>query len=109
MEVNRGLPADKLVSYFHRDGLNWSIMDSVHGLIEFKPMNLIGVWPKLPQMDLVLMRYVLSPFGEDHQRNIVALLHSKMNPEGTLFLGVDENPAGITDFFEPIYYGPHAD
>ena len=39
MEVNRGLPARYLSSYFRREGIQWQVKPELRSLIEFRQLN----------------------------------------------------------------------
>src|SRR5262249_48720915 len=69
LEVCRGLLPELLRVYFRRRGDGWQIRDDIRHTVEFRPINLHGVWPELPALDLVLLRNVLIYFdGPAKQR-----------------------------------------
>lgn len=105
MEVNRGLPAQLLVKYFHRDGLHWLVKPEVRRFVRFQRMNLIENWPLLPPMDLVFMRNVLIYFTPETKRSILARVRKQIATDGTLFLGGAETTIGIDDAWQRINHG----
>ena len=102
LEVNRGLPAHLLVKYFRRTGLGWQIEDSIRSMVRFRHQNLVGAWPSLPPMDLVLMRNVLLYFEPELRRSVLRQLALNMPPDGILVLGAGETTLTMDDSFEPM-------
>lgn len=105
IEVNRGLPAPYLLKYFTREGTDWQLKDSVRGLVEYKWMNLIEPWPKLPTFDIIFLRNVLIYFDLATKRGILARMRQVLAPDGYLFLGGAETTLRIDDDFERVQCG----
>jgi chemotaxis protein methyltransferase CheR len=101
-EVNRGLPAQLLVKYFRRQGLEWELHDGVRRMVEFRPLNLIEPWPPLPPLDVVFVRNVLIYFGADTRREVLGKVRRVLRPDGTLFLGGAETALNMDDTFERV-------
>ena len=80
IEVNRGLPAAYLVKYFRRDGADWRIDDAIRSMVEFRPMNLAGAWPALPDMDLVFLRNVLIYFDGATKKAVLSKVARQLRP-----------------------------
>jgi chemotaxis protein methyltransferase CheR len=72
LEVNRGLPAPRLVRHFRRQGADWVIEEPLRRMVETRPLNLAGTWPAMPPMDLVFLRNVLIYFDLATKRQILA-------------------------------------
>lgn len=100
LDVNRGLPARLLVSYFTRDGEQWEISPRLKSMCEFHTGNLCGVLPRLPRFDLVLLRNVLLYFTPQDRQNVFRGVHRHMSPNGYLFLGASEQAEDSTDLFQ---------
>lgn len=105
IEVNRGLPAPLLLKYFTRDGADWQLKDSIRGMVEYRWMNLIDPWPKLPVFDVIFLRNVLIYFDVPTKRTILARMKQVLAPDGYLFLGGAETTLRIDDDFERIQCG----
>ena len=97
LEVNRGLPAPLLVKYFKRDADAWRIDPALRALVRPAQLNLAGLWPTLPMMDLVFLRNVLIYFDVPTKKVVLDHLRQKLRPGGVLFLGTAETTLGIAD------------
>jgi chemotaxis protein methyltransferase CheR len=97
LEVNRGLPAPLLVKYFKRDADAWCVDPSLRALVRASQLNLAGLWPTLPMMDLVLLRNVLIYFDVPTKKLVLDHLRQKLAPGGVLFLGTAETTLGVTE------------
>ena len=105
LEVNRGLPAALLVRHFERDGADWRIRPEMRRRVEFRQLNLARPWPRLPQMDVVLLRNVLIYFGAEAKRAVLAQVARVLAPGGLLFLGGAETTYGLDEGWERITVG----
>jgi chemotaxis protein methyltransferase CheR len=99
LEVNRGLPANYLVKYFKKDGVDWQLDESVRKMVEIKRMNLSVAWPLMPPMDLVMLRNVMIYFPVDTKKQILKNMRSVMRPDGHLFLGTAETTINLDASF----------
>jgi chemotaxis protein methyltransferase CheR len=104
LEVSRGLPARLLARFFQQQGTEWRIHEEVRRLVEFRPMNLIGPWPALPYLDMVLLRNVLIYFDLPTKKMILTKIGQVLRPGGYLFLGGAETTLNIDDRFERIQF-----
>lgn len=100
-EVNRGLPARLLTSYFHRSGLDWVVNDDIRRMVSFRTINLILPWPALPAFDIILVRNVLMYFTPETRRSVLARLRGSLADGGSLLLGGGEPPPGVDEQFVP--------
>lgn len=92
LEVNRGLPATRLVRWFTRDGAGHQVSDELRSMIRFAPHNLIG--PPPPEVfDLVMLRNVLIYFSEEDKRKVLSSVVSCLAPDGFVVLGGSETAA----------------
>ena len=100
LEINRGLPATLLVKYFHKQGMEWQVKESLRQRLEFCHMNLASAWPALPPADIVFLRNVLIYFNMDTKRVILGKIRKILRPDGYLFLGSAETTINLDDGFE---------
>lgn len=96
-EVNRGLPAQLLVRYFARHGMNYQIDARLRNMVETKFMNLSEPFPPMPQMDVVFLRNVLIYFDVETKRQILGQVKKIIRPDGYLFLGGAETTMNVDD------------
>ena len=104
MEVNRGLPAPLLTRYFHREGLEWVVKDSIRNRVSFEPLNLSKPWPSFPQMDIIMLRNVLIYFEVPVKKQILAQVREVMKADGYLFLGCAESTISLDENFERVAF-----
>lgn len=102
LEVNRGLPASLLVRYFTKDGVDWVLKDDIRRMVDFREVNLIGTWPWMPKMDVVLLRNVLIYFDVETKKRILDRLRDVMAPGAYLFLGATETMFNLDSQFERV-------
>ena len=102
LEVNRGLPAQKLVRWFRKDGDAWEISPEIRHRVEFSELNLAVPWPMLPSMDLILIRNVLLYFEPALRQRVLRRIAQVMHPEGWLVLGSNESALTLDDTFEEV-------
>ncbi|MFN7967496.1 MAG: protein-glutamate O-methyltransferase CheR [Acidobacteriota bacterium] len=102
LEVNRGLPAQMLVKYFDRDGVDWEIKPTIKRLVEFSALNLVGPWPATLRPDIVLLRNVLIYFDLPTKRKILERIRGQIAPDGLLLLGAAETVLSIDDAWERV-------
>lgn len=89
-EINRGLPAATLVSWFHQQGLEWEVDPSLRRMVHFREINLVEDWPELPVFDLVLVRNVLIYFDDMTRRAVMTRVRRHLATDGFLVLGGTE-------------------
>ena len=104
IEVNRGLPANLLVKYFEKKGMEWVVKPEVQRLTEFRELNLIEPWGTLPPMDVVFLRNVLIYFDVDTKRAILNNVRKVLQPWGYLFLGGAETTINLGDTFNRVQF-----
>lgn len=104
LEVNRGLPANLLVKYFKREGMEWEISPQIRKLIDFREMNINGPWVPMPRLDLIFMRNILIYFSVETKRQILGKARKLLRDDGGLFLGGAETTLNIDSSYERVPY-----
>ncbi|MBK6421150.1 MAG: protein-glutamate O-methyltransferase CheR [Gemmatimonadetes bacterium] len=104
IEVNRGLPANLLVKWFEKKGMEWQVKPEVQRYCEFREMNLIEPWGPLPAMDVVFLRNVLIYFDVETKRQILGNVRKVLQSWGYLFLGGAETTINLGDTFERVQF-----
>ncbi len=102
IEMNRGLPAARLVRHFTRRADAWELRPAVRERAEFRELNLAQPWPALPPMDLVLLRNVLLYFEAELRCRVLRQLAQVLQPDGILVLGASETPLTMDASFEAV-------
>lgn len=102
LEMNRGLPATKLVRYFVKDGTHHRICDAIRSRVRFEHLNLAKPWPPLGRFDVILLRNVLIYFDPDTKRRIVEAARCQLASGGYLILGSAETALGLVDGLVPV-------
>jgi chemotaxis protein methyltransferase CheR len=97
-EVNRGLPAKRLMAWFSQQGLAWQVKPDLRQMVRFREINLVGLWPDLPRFDLVLIRNVMIYFSAETRRLLLSRLRAQMAADGYLMLGAAETLDKTGDF-----------
>lgn len=101
-EVNRGLPAKYLVTYFEQVGRDWVVRQDLRSAVKTRVMNLIEPWPAMPTCDLVLLRNVLIYFSSETKKLILDRMASTvLKPDGYLMLGSSESLLSVDVDYQP--------
>jgi chemotaxis protein methyltransferase CheR len=104
-EVNRGLPATRLIRHFSRHGTSWVVSPRVQSRVSFRPLNLAKPWAGLPRMDLVLLRNVMLYFAVPTREAVLRQVARDMKPDGWLALGSAESMLGLDTPFRRVPLG----
>jgi len=105
VEVNRGLPVQKLVHNFERVGAHWRVVPALRSVVTFQRMNIAGPLPNLPPFDVIFLRNVLIYFDLETKRSVLRNVGRLLRPDGWLFLGASETTIGIDDNYERVVAG----
>jgi chemotaxis protein methyltransferase CheR len=100
IEVNRGLPAARLIKYFTRSGVDWQLSEAVRRLAHFETIDLRKSMRALGPFDLVFCRNVMIYFDPETKKKILKELHGTLFRGGWLLLGGAETAFGVEEFFE---------
>jgi chemotaxis protein methyltransferase CheR len=101
LEINRGLPAAKLVRHFTRAGTDWLVNEPLRRMVEAMQLNLAAPFPRLPPVDVLFLRNVLIYFKLDTRRQILDRVRRVLRPDGYLVLGGAETILNV-DAFECV-------
>jgi chemotaxis protein methyltransferase CheR len=105
IEVNRGLPAQYLVKYFKRAGLDWQLKDEVRRMVRFEPMDLRKSLRTRGPFDVVFCRNVLIYFDLQTKKKILHELRETLFRGGYLLLGGSETMLNLSNQFEGTVIG----
>ncbi len=102
LEVKRGMPADLRDKYMRPAPGGWQLVDDIRSMVEFRHINLIADWPRLPQMDIIFLRNVMVYFDEGTKRQTLRRIRAQMKPDGYLFLGGAETTVHLDRSFSLV-------
>jgi chemotaxis protein methyltransferase CheR len=100
-EIERGLPQEKLIRYFSRNGDNWKIKDDIRAMVKFSNLNLMLPLNGLGKFDIVFCRNVAIYFTIEDRKKLFNKIADILEPDGYLIIGSTESLAGICPRFEP--------
>jgi chemotaxis protein methyltransferase CheR len=103
-EAQRGLPIQRLLRHFTKDGQRWRIDPRLMANISFRSHNLLLPFRHLGTMDIIYCRNVMIYFNEATRRDLLARIAQSLAPDGYLVLGGAETVFGLSDQLVP-----HAD
>ncbi len=100
--VERGLPKEKLTTYFNWNGRKWRIRDDIRSLCTFRKHNLMEPLRGLGRFDIVFCRNVAIYFRPRDKAALFDKLATVLDPDGRLIIGSSESISGTTSKFEPV-------
>lgn len=100
-EVQRGLPVQYLLKYFHKDGTHWQIDRSIQEMVEFRENNLLERSLSLGPFDIVMCRNVLIYFDQPTREGVLERIRKLIPSDGYLILGATETMIGTADRYRP--------
>jgi chemotaxis protein methyltransferase CheR len=101
-EVQRGLPMQMLVKYFHKEADGWRVAEPIRRMVEYREWNLLADLRPLGRFDIVFCRNVLIYFDQPTKARVLEAVAAQMPPDGLLYLGGAETVLGITSRLAPL-------
>lgn len=102
LEVQMGMNIRQIIKNFHREGKNWVVNPEISANTKFLRYNLLDDLSNVEDFDVIFCRYVLQYFPKDLQRQIIAKIHKHQVPAGFLYLGMNEQINGLSDYYEAV-------
>lgn len=111
MEIERGLPPEKLQRYFtpEADGA-WKIRDELRAMATFRSLNLMIDFLALGRFDIVFCRNVAIYFNDADRTSLFNRFQKVMEPDGYLMIGATESLSGLCPqyvshrYLRSVYY-----
>lgn len=104
IEIERGLPKEKLQRYFTAEGDCWKIKDDLRSLATFRHINLQEDFSSLGAFDIIFCRNVAIYFSEEDKARVFTRMARALDPEGCLIIGSTETLNGVCPLFESNRY-----
>jgi chemotaxis protein methyltransferase CheR len=104
LELDRGLPQDKLSRYFEPVGEKWKVRDELRALASFRCANLLKPVISPAPFDIIFCRNVAIYFTEPDKIRLIRNLGQVLAKDGALIIGATESIAGLCPEFEPKRY-----
>jgi|TARA_R110000868_G_scaffold411699_1_gene707658 chemotaxis protein methyltransferase CheR len=101
-EVQRGLPATKLVKFFSQLDEKWLVNDEIKAMITFQKFNLLDPMDSLGTFDAVFCRNVLLGFDKSTKTRVLENLAKQLAGDGYLFIGEGETVSEASDAFSEV-------
>jgi chemotaxis protein methyltransferase CheR len=104
LELDRGMPADKIARYFEPSGERWKVRDEIRAMASFRRANLLQPLAGITPQDIVFCRNVAIYFTEPDKARLFQSLGQAMAPEAALIIGSTESITGLCPQFEARRY-----
>ncbi|MET1257252.1 CheR family methyltransferase [Aliikangiella maris] len=92
IELNRGMPRDKLMRFFTPlDNGDWQVNSKLRNKVNFRPLNLLSTPYGVGKFDVIFCRNVLIYFSGENKTKVINGLIDCLKPGGYLFLGASES------------------
>jgi len=104
VEIERGLPPEKLNRYFKKEDDKWKIDDEIRLMATFKKLNLIEDFNRLGTFDIILCRNVAIYFPEEKKKSLFNRISKLLKKDGALIIGSTESIATVCPSFESKRY-----
>ncbi len=104
LEIERGLPPDKLNRYFIKENDKWKIDDEIRSMATFKKLNLMEDFSHLGMFDIIFCRNVAIYFPEEKKKSLFNRISQILKPDGSLIIGGTESIATLCPSFESKRY-----
>lgn len=104
IDIERGLPQDKLNRYFNKENDEWKIDDEIRSMATFKKLNLMEDFSRLGMFDIIFCRNVAIYFPEEKKKSLFNRISQILKPDGSLIIGGTESIATICPAFESKRY-----
>lgn len=101
-QIQRGLGALEMVSFFDETASGWRAMPALQRMVRFETHNLLDAPPFPGRFDLILCRNVLLYFDRPTRTRAFGRLAEALASDGRLLLGVGETTVGQAAALAPI-------
>lgn len=104
LDVQRGLPAKNLITFFEKEGdSNWRVKSHLRNKLSFRKLNLLEPFPNLGSFDIIFCRNVLIYQSVENKISVIKKLSQLLPIGGYLILGSAESMIGLSEDFKQIH------
>lgn len=97
IEINRGLRARHIVTYFDHADEEWTVKPELKRMCRFRQANLCASnLPFSETFDVVMLRNVMLYFNQETRKRLLKQVRRLLANDGVLFLGSAEQPTDMT-------------
>lgn len=104
LEMERGMPPDKIARHFTPAGDRWKVRDELRALATFRRLNLLEPLSFPAPFDIIFCRNVAIYFTEADKVRLFQGIGRWLAADGALVIGATESLAGLCPEFEPQRY-----
>ena len=104
LELERGMPLEKLNRHFVPHGDGWKIRDELRALASFRTINLLQPCAFPTPFDIIFCRNVAIYFTEPDKLRLFSTMARNLARDGALIIGATESISGLCPQFEPKRY-----
>jgi chemotaxis protein methyltransferase CheR len=104
IEIQRGLPQNRIERYFTKADAGWKISDELRALATFKTLNLMEDFSSLGRFDIIFCRNVAIYFTEADKTRLFNRIGGALQADGALIIGGTESLAGLCPQFAAMRY-----
>jgi chemotaxis protein methyltransferase CheR len=104
IEIERGLPKEKLQRYFSHEPGGWKIRDDIRDMVDYQKLNLREDFSRFGKFDIIFCRNVAIYFSGETKAQLFRRLEHSLEPDGYLIIGATETLTGINSRFVPKKY-----
>lgn len=101
LELERGMPPQKIAKYFNPRDDAWMIRDEIRACATFRTMNLLQPFSFPVPWDIIFCRNVAIYFTEADKSRLFHNLARCLAKDGALIIGSTEAIGGLCPLFEP--------
>jgi chemotaxis protein methyltransferase CheR len=101
MDLDRGMPPDKVDRYFVPAAGQWKIRDEIRAMASFRTMNLLQPFSFPAPFDIVFCRNVAIYFTAPDKVKLFQSIGRCLARDGSLIIGSTESLTGMCPEFEP--------
>lgn len=104
IEIERGLDNSLKGRYFHENGDQWEVADSIKSLTTFKQLNLLDDFSDIGVFDIILCRNVAIYFDESNKADLFNRLGRQLKNGGYLIIGSTESITYTSSLYKMYRY-----